>query len=344
MGEFILRVCIKTVMPVLAIAGMMVFQPVNAGVVQGAARTADAAQVQDDKAVYRGYVWRLDEADKDGLPRNFRMTNSAFGKADAKFSLDESYVPSRKGLEQLNASGSAEFSAKEFAAVVKKIKQQTSGPIYDIDLRQESHGFFNGDAVSWYGKRDWGNIGRTHAEALQDEDLRLKMAQGKNIEVDRLNKQKEKGQIKQELAVKVMREEDLAHAGGVRYVRITATDHVWPDERCIDEFISFYKQLPKDAWLHFHCEAGVGRTTTFMALYDMMRNPDVSLKDILYRQHLLGGTYLAYAPTDEKKWRTQYYNEKAVRIKQFYDYVQANQANGFQTSWSAWLSQVKQAK
>lgn len=44
----------------------------------------------------------------------------------------------------------------------------------------------------------------------------------------------------------------------------------------------------------FHCEAGEGRTTAYMAMYDMMKNPDVSLKDILYRQHLLGGNYVAY--------------------------------------------------
>lgn len=39
----------------------------------------------------------------------------------------------------------------------------------------------------------------------------------------------------------------------------------------IDEFIKLYKSLPKDAWLHFHCEAGKGRTTTFLAMYDMMK-------------------------------------------------------------------------
>ena len=81
-----------------------------------------------------------------------------------------------------------------------------------------------------------------------------------------------------------------------------------------------------------------------MAMYDMMRNPDVSLKDILYRQYLLGGTYIAYMPKDDQSWRTQYYDEKAVQIKRFYDYVQANHANGFQTSWSAWLAQVNEAK
>lgn len=345
MGDFIVRFCIKKFVPALAIAGMLAFQPVNAAVVQDAARTANAAVIQeDDHAAYRGYVWRLDEADKDGLPRNFRTTNSAFGKADAKFSLDENYVPSRKGLEQLKASGSAEFSEKEFATVMKELKKQTSGPTYILDLRQESHGFFNGDAVSWYGKRNWGNVGRSQEEALQDEKHRLKMAQGKNIETARLNKQKEESDIKKELAVKTMSEEELVSAAGVHYVRIASTDHVWPDADAIDTFITFYKQLPEDAWLHFHCAAGSGRTTTYMAIYDMMRNPDVSLKDILYRQYLLGGTYIAYMPKDDQSWRTQYYDEKAVQIKRFYDYVQANHANGFQTSWSAWLAQVNEAK
>ena len=46
------------------------------------------------------------------------------------------------------------------------------------------------------------------------------------------------------------------------------------------------------SWLHFHCLAGYGRTATFMAIYDMMKNPDVGLSDIVYRQSMTGGENL----------------------------------------------------
>ena len=108
----------------------------------------------------------------------------------------------------------------------------------------------------------------------------------------------------------------------------------------IDRFLAFYRTLPQDAWLHFHCEAGVGRTTAFMVMTDMLKNPSVSLKDILYRQHEIGGFYYGEFPIktkDKDSWKTKYYREKIVMIEQFYRYVQENRADGYQTPWSVWL-------
>ena len=125
-----------------------------------------------------------------------------------------------------------------------------------------------------------------------------------------------------------------------RYFRIAATDHVWPTPENIDRFLAFYRTLPQDAWLHFHCEAGVGRTTAFMVMTDMLKNPSVSLKDILYRQHEIGGFYYGEFPIktkDKDSWKTKYYREKIVMIEQFYRYVQENRADGYQTPWSVWL-------
>lgn len=288
---------------------------------------------------YSGYIWRLDAVDKAQLPRNFRTTEDGFGAPAEKFKLDAAYMPSREGMDRLHASGSAEFSAQEFAGLVKTLKAKTNGPVYIIDLRQETHGLFNGDAVSWYGKHDWGNIGRTAQEVLRDERQRLRAAPGREYIVSVLDKQEEPLTTKPELIRQVMSEEEMVKAAGLQYMRITATDHIWPAPQYIDEFIAFYQKMPQDAWLHFHCEAGVGRTTVYMALYDMMKNPSVSLKDILYRQHLIGGTYLGYTVDTPKKgdWKADYYNEKARMIGLFYEYVQQNHTDNYQTNWSAWL-------
>ena len=41
---------------------------------------------------------------------------------------------------------------------------------------------------------------------------------------------------------------------------------------------------------HFHCKEGIGRTTTFMIMYDIMKNyKEVSLNDIIKRQYLPSG-------------------------------------------------------
>lgn len=78
------------------------------------------------------------------------------------------------------------------------------------------------------------------------------------------------------------------------YVRFTATDHLWPDAGEIERFRRFAANLPKDAWLHFHCVAGEGRTTAFMTMYDMLKNPDVPYEDIVLRQLRIGGVYTPF--------------------------------------------------
>jgi hypothetical protein len=66
----------------------------------------------------------LNAPDKAGTPRNYRA------------------------IKELAASGSGQFSAKQFDAV----RERAGGrPLVVLDLRQESHGFVGGNAVSWFG-------------------------------------------------------------------------------------------------------------------------------------------------------------------------------------------------
>jgi hypothetical protein len=298
---------------------------------------------REDPAKYAGFIWRIDSKDKDKLPRNFRTANSAYRTdADPK-KAGEGFEanPSRKGLATLYASGSAEFSAKEFDKMVPVLKEQAKGPIYIVDLRQESHGLINGTAVSWYGERDWGNLGKSKRAALRDEKSRLESVRGKDVTMAKLGKDKKPVNPVTVKAESVMTEEQLVKSRGLRYFRIAATDHVWPSAENIDAFIRFTRKLPKDAWLHFHCQAGQGRTTAYMAMYDMMKNPDLSLGTILSRQYLIGNNYVAYrvaAPKDGD-WKAAYYNQKADMVAKFYQYVQEQHADGFRMSWSKWLSQ-----
>lgn len=70
----------------------------------------------------------------------------------------------------------------------------------------------------------------------------------------------------------------------MNYKRIPVLDYAFPHDAAIEEFDDNIKTLPDDCWLHFRCKQGKGWTTLFMAFYDMMRNPDIALKDIVYRQ------------------------------------------------------------
>ena len=290
---------------------------------------------------YDGYIWRLDAKDRDQLPRRFRTANSAFrSHVDVKKTgKGFTMTPSRKGLDRLNISGSAEFSVGEFEKLVSVLKKQANGPIYIVDLRQETHGIFNGNAVSWFGARDWGNIGKNKTDVLKDEMRRLCAAKGKSLIVTMLDEGKGPIDPKPMKINSVMSERQLVEQNGLYYYRIAATDHIWPSPENIDDFIAFIRTLPDHAWLHFHCQAGKGRTTIYMAMYDMMKNPDISLEDILSRQYLLGGNYIAYEMDKPKpnQWKAAYYHEKAAMIAKFYQYVQETHTNHFTMRWSRWL-------
>lgn len=310
--------------------------PVCAAAAQPASQTQTA-----DSQKYSGYIWRLDAENKDKLPRTFRTANSPFltGRDGKKTGKDFTAAPTRAGLDKLYASGSGQFSEKGLQALLPVLRRQAKGPIYIVDLRQETHGFFNGTAVSWYGKRDWGNIGKSRDAVLSDEQQRLQAVKGKSPVVAALDDDKNPIAPQPMKIDSALSEKELAQRYGLHYYRITATDHVWPSAEQVDSFIRFTKTLPENAWLHFHCEAGKGRTTAFLTMYDMMKNPDVPLGDILSRQYLLGGNYVAYEIKNPKpgQWKAPYYQEKARMIAAFYQYVQAARADGCSISWSSWL-------
>ena len=306
------------------------------GAMLGAADSVSAADAPP-RTRHAGYIWRIDADDVRGLPRNFRTMEDEF-HAPYKKDMDDSYVPTREGLERLCASGSGEFSESGLQSLLEALAERTQMAICIVDLREESHGFFDGIAVSWYGEHDWGNVGLTQEEALADEAERIHAAAGQMTAVAHLGGEKNPLDEHEIFVEEAQTEKELVEAAGLRYKRIAATDHIWPSPAAVDEFVQFYKSLPEDIWLHFHCQAGEGRTTEFLAMYDILKNPAVPLQDILYRQCLLGGSYVAHVePEDSTYWKVPYYAEKAKHIALFYRYVQENEGAGFAVSWSAWL-------
>jgi protein-tyrosine phosphatase len=276
----------------------------------------------------------FDEPCQNSLPVHFRMSGDPMR-------LSTEVMPDTNGLENLKASGSAEFCYLNLPFMMEKINYSK---ITILDLRQESHGFVNGLCVSWYGKYDWGNVGLSQQEILTDEKHRLDSLQNlKNISVTQIiKKDKATNEITESeqlpLDVKtVQNEEELTKQFNLGYFRITATDHRKPVTEDVDRFIEFVNSLENDTWLHFHCHAGDGRTTTFLAMYDMMRNAKkVSLNDILGRQFLLGGIDLI-KDDDYPDFDKKYAIERTKFLGDFYDYCKGNSDN-FKTPYSDWIS------
>lgn len=269
----------------------------------------------------------IDTENKDVLPKNSRTTKD---KIDSKKLGDISI----QGLADLNISGSGALSEKSLRRVKEKIGVED---IMDIDLRQEDHGFVNGMGISWFGENDQANKGIPRDTIISDEKSKLnEIIKNNYVSFDKLPKGKSINTISEINNPKsVQTEEELAKSLGMNYLRITVTDHEKPLDDQVDLFVETVRNLSQGTWLHFHCRGGAGRTTTFMAMYDMMKNSkNVSFNDIMKRQNLIGGSDLL---SGEDEDGTQ---DRLDFMNMFYNYCKENQ-NGFQTSWSQWKENEK---
>ena len=275
----------------------------------------------------------FDEPYNSELPRNFRRTDWGLHK---KYTV----MPDTTGLSLLYISGSAEFNDLNLPLLLEEINNAN---IIDIDLRQETHGFTNGMSVSWYGKYDWADTGLSREQMITLEKQKLdSLYKARIIEVTQvLQKNKaddtfEKIRDTSFTVISVMTEEELAKKNEIIYFRITAADHRQPTVWDVDLFIDYITRIKDKTWFHFHCHAGDGRTTTFMTMYDMMKNAKiVSIDDIIMRQYLIGGIDLT-KDDDFPSWDKQYAIERTAFLKDFYDYCKSNTDN-YKTKYSDWL-------
>ena len=260
-------------------------------------------------------TWRLDGWDVTRI-RNFRVTSST-------------------------TSASAQPSSRSLPLLYDVLKDEalSKTTIYLVDLRQESHGFANGVPVSWYEEHNHANFGKSVSEIEQDENIKLKAILGKQVEFVPLGKHDEAEFSKLTMPIeKVQNERHAAESAGFKYIRFSAADMVFPDPAVVDDFIKFYLSLPQKYWLHFHCHAGHGRTTTFLVFYDILTYPDLSLEEIVKRQHSLGGSDLLAVGSGED-WYSEQNRTRAERIRQFYQYVKEQRGSNFAVSWSDWLAE-----
>lgn len=139
-------------------------------------------------------------------------------------------------------------------------------------------------------------------------------------------------------------EEDEAKKYGFKVVKFKIGSKFATEASAVEEFVSFIDSLPNNAWVHFHCRGGKGRTSMMLVMYDIMKNaPEVALVDIVKRQYLLGSVDLF----DTTAWsrgtyRKETLEQRKIFIENFYDFICGRKAGGIQ-NWSLWLDQNAQA-
>lgn len=256
----------------------------------------------------------LDNVHYDKLPNHFRTTSNLTKIKNNNFNL--------AGLNELNLSGSEQFSKNNLSILLKNIG--TNLPITIIDLRQESHGFINEFPVSWENKRDNANAGlsvsqitmREHS-LLKDIPLNQPLSFANKPEVTIIPKT-------------TLDEQDLVKENNLSYLRLPVTDYELPTNQAVDYFTQFVKKQPKNTWIHFHCKEGVGRTTTFMIMYDIMKNCNLAtLDEIIQRQTSLPNFDTSTIENFSKSSNKDFFSK-------FYSYCKAN-GKDLNPSWSNWL-------
>lgn len=226
--------------------------------------------------------------------------------------------------KELRLSGSASYAPAALREIAKPVGKKKN-LLYIFDLRQESHGYVNDEPVTWQADRDWANADLTHDEVIRRERRLLgDMRVGEKINGVEIKS--------------IETEESSVRSAGHNYVRLTVTDHVRPTDAEVDRFISAVKALPPDAWVHFHCRAGKGRTTTFMTMFDIIKNAQKeSFESIVARNKALSDGDDILEIGSDQDWKYPFQKERAEFIKNFYEYAKAHPQ--LDKEWSAWSPQ-----
>lgn len=294
-------------------------------------------------------IWRLDGTAENKIPRNFRLMTDGW---HVEMYVDDG--TSREGLDKLNASASGQFSLAGLKKIYEELRKHTGATIYIVDLREESHGFADDVPVSRYVEKNRGNYYRGYEENFELDDL--KILRGKLTEFVPLgNADKKylkpikfapKKILTERETVENLNDELLKgydtgkYLPQIRYARFPATDMIFPSPQVVDEFLSFVNRLDRNSWLHFHCHAGHGRTTTFLVFYEILKNPELSLEEICHRQFLLGGTDLL-THSDGDDWYAQAHNDRAEKLKLFYRYAKLFRRGEISMSFSEfWQKEI----
>lgn len=249
------------------------------------------------------------------------------------------------GFHQLRISGSGQYSAGQLAALVQHLVenyQVKRDKIIVVDLREEPHGFINNNSVTFYYGPLSLKRNQSPATALKDDGQRIQFIRAMPYALINYLTKGEDGlpnnKVPKILAVlSAITEQQLAQALGVHYSRIPVTDHFRPNNQEVDNFIDLIESLDSQFWIHVKCRGGRGRTTTFMMLYDMLKNPTLPKDAFFKRQKMIEGSQLGKAiPILHKEWKWALAMDRAVFLDRFYGYLHARDGYG-KYKWSQWV-------
>lgn len=255
--------------------------------------------------------------------RNFGSSADSFQEKRLKKECCQKV--NRTGLDSLNTYGSGFINFGDFGDNIKYNYKN----LYVISLMPTDIYYYKGRCLRWYGLNYTPNtLGKNNKEkkwrGLNKQIVRLVYGPPPTHDVTQLDT-----------------EEKLVQALGVTYVSPLKGNMNWLlNQSYIDDLVAFFEKLPPNARLYFHCIHGRGRTTTFLAFYDIFKNgKNVSLEDITNRHHCLGRENLL----DTVVWKAGNWTEEALKTRRdlvtnFYNYMTSGTGYPHKT-WVQWTKE-----
>jgi len=212
------------------------------------------------------------------------------------------------GLREMRASGGNSVRFLDLKWRLSHVDR----PVIIVDAMSEYHGYIKGIPTSFLAY---------HKQASYKHLLRRLILTGSiNVHPELVTSEEE---------------EVIKH--GFAYKKVDIGSSFVSNDEDVDKIIAFYDSVSPDAWLHFHCSHGKGRTTLLLVMLDIMKNaPRVSIGDIVKRQHLLGSENLF----NTEVWKNGTYNKAMLVqrknfVEKFYKFICQRKAGGIQV-WSKW--------
>jgi hypothetical protein len=322
--------------------------------------------MDDSKASTTNVVKILDKpitTSTKAFPKKFRTSNDSLKpKSEITIMAANDNEFQSAGLADLHLSASGQYTIYELEFALKSILNNPLNvgikTIYIIDLRQEYHGFINGLPFSYFAPHNAINASENKNLILAKEKQLIYDLNNSDIPVELLEVQKKtkEGEIDiansislmprnlqtEEEIVKELNDSFIKQYGvNILYQRFYVLDHHKPDDEEVDSFLKFAKKInPSYIWLHFHCKGGIGRTTIFSIMYDILHNANtLSVDEIIFRHYLLSGVDINTRNIDsEIEWLAKAAADRKEFIHKFYNYVKASDGYTHGTTWSKWIT------
>ena len=162
-------------------------------------------------------------------------------------SLQDKVIASQEldlsGLNEIRASGG---TLVRFSDLKRKLKH-IDGPIIIVDGMSEYHGYIKGIPTSFLSY---------HKRPKFRHHLRRLLLTGSMEKRPEL----------------VISEEEEAKKHNFEYKKVNIGSTFVSSDEDIDKIVAFYDSVSENAWLHFHCSHGKGRTSIMLVMLDTMKN------------------------------------------------------------------------